>query len=122
MNKMKDQLKAVSKSLVSLTKQVDRITKQAVKMEASKKTVAKKGKKAVARKAKKTVAKKRTAAKGKTVLDNVYDIIKRSKKGVTIPVMREKTKLDARQLSNALYKLTKKNMIKTASRGMYVKK
>ncbi len=121
MKKTKDQLKAVSKSLLSLTKQVDRITKQVAKMEAAKKPVAKKAKKQI-KKTKKAVARKRPGAKGKTVLDNVLDIIKKSKKGVTIPIMRAKTKLDARQLSNALYKLTKKNMIKTALRGVYVKK
>jgi predicted transcriptional regulator of viral defense system len=56
------------------------------------------------------------------MLDAVFDIIKRTKKGVTVAQLREKTKLDSRQLSNALYKLTKKGAIQTKSRGLYVKK
>jgi hypothetical protein len=41
---------------------------------------------------------------------------------VTIATLKAKTKLDSRQLSNALYKLSKKGMIRTKSRGVYVKK
>ena len=49
-------------------------------------------------------------------------IIKKSKKGASIDQLRAKTKLEARQLSNALYKLSKKGMIATKSRGIYVAK
>jgi predicted Rossmann fold nucleotide-binding protein DprA/Smf involved in DNA uptake len=56
------------------------------------------------------------------MLDSVLDIIKRTKKGVTVAQLKEKTQLNARQLSNALYKLTKKGKIQTKSRGLYVKK
>lgn len=123
MKKLKDQLKTVTKTLVSLSKQVERVSKQVEKLEA-KKTAAVSKKKAPARKAaaKKAPAKRAKASGGATVLDSVFNVIKRSKKGVTIPAMRQKTKLDARQLSNALYKLTKKGMIKTTMRGVYVKK
>ena len=133
MKKVKDQLKAISKNLVSLSKQVDKLTKQVDKLQPAKKTTAKKAvakKKTVARKKaapKKKVAKKkapaktRKAAKGATVLDTVLSVIKRSRSGVAISTLREKTKLDPRQLSNALYKLSKKGAIKTKSRGVYIK-
>ncbi len=137
MKKMKDQLKSISKSLVSLSKQVDRLTKQVDKLQAAKsavgkRTVAKKTapKKAVKKKAasrrkpaaRKTVAKRTPAGKSTTVLDTVFDVIKRNRNGVSIAALKAKTKLDSRQLSNALYKLSKKGQVRAKSRGVYVKK
>ena len=133
MKKIKAQLKTLSKSLATLSKQAEKITDQVDKLQApkkavpAKKTVAKKKvvKKPAAKKAapaKQAAAKKAAPAKQETMLDTVFDIIKRTKKGVTVAQLREKTKLDSRQLSNALYKLTKKGIIKTKSRGLYVKK
>ena len=132
MKKIKAQLKTLSKSLAALSKKVEKITDQVDKLKAPKKTVpAKKtvakrkvAKKKVAKKkvAKKAAAKKAAPAKQVTMLDTVFDVIKRTKKGVTVAQLREKTKLDSRQLSNALYKLTKKGAIQTKSRGLYVKK
>ncbi|MDH3571994.1 MAG: hypothetical protein OET07_02290 [Desulfobacteraceae bacterium] len=127
MKKIKAQLKTLSKSLAAISKQVEKITNQVDKLTAPKKVVpAKKtvAKKKVAKKkiAKKAAAKKAAPAKQATMLDAVFDVIKRTKKGVTVAQLREKTKLDSRQLSNALYKLTKKGTIQTKSRGLYVKK
>ena len=62
------------------------------------------------------------ASKGETVLSTVFDAIKRSKKGVPIEKIKDKSGFDGRQLSNALYKLTKQGKIKTVSRGVYIKK
>jgi len=137
MKKIKAQLKTLSKSLATISKQVEKITNQVDKLQApkkaapAKKAVAKKkvakkkaAKKKVAKKkvAKKAAVKKAAPAKQVTMLDTVFDVIKRTKKGVTVTQLREKTKLDSRQLSNALYKLTKKGAIQTKSRGLYVKK
>ena len=133
MKKIQSQLKTISKSLASLSKQVERITKQVDKLQPAKKAPAKRkkavrkaaGRKAPARKAvaRKTPARKKAApAKGKTVLDSVYSVIKRSKKGATIATLKTKTGLDSRQLSNALYKLSKKRMVHAKSRGLYVTK
>ena len=148
MKKIKDPLKTIAKSLLSLSKKVEKIAKQAdalmpskpvpaAKKAVAKKTVAKKTapKKAVAKKAvaKKTATKK-TAAKKKppaakvappkqlAVLDSVFDSIKRAKKGVTVAQIKEKLDLNAKQLSNALYKLSKKGKIEAKSRGLYFKK
>jgi len=132
---LKKQLATASKSLVNLSKQLEKISihvdnLQAAEAAAKKKTAAKKkavGKKKVTPKKKpavrkKTGVKKPTAAKGVTVLGSVFDAIKRSKKGVAIEKIKEKTGFDGRQLSNALYKLTKQGKIKTVSRGVYLKK
>ena len=123
MKKMKDQLKSISKSLVSLSKQVDRLTKQADKLQPATRAVPRK-KAAPKRKAAapKKPVKRAAAARPTTVLDSVFNVIKRSRKGVNIADLKTKTKLDSRQLSNALYKLTKKGMVKAKSRGLYVKK
>ena len=116
MKNLQSQLKTVSKSLAALSKQVEKLSSQVEKPKAVKKTVAKKT--AV----KKTTVKKAAPAGGKTVLDTVFDAIKRSKKGVTVTQLKTKTKLNARQLSNALYKLSSKGMVQAPSRGLYVKK
>ena len=119
MKRIKTQLKTISKSLASLSKQVERITKQVDKLQPAKKAAPVRRKKAVRKAA---ARKKATTARGKTVLDTVYSVIRRSPKGVTIATLRKKTGLDSRQLSNALYKLTKKRMVRAKSRGHYIKK
>jgi len=114
MKKIQNQLKTVSKSLASLAKQVEKLSQQVATAQPAKKAAA--PRKAPAQKT------KAAAAGGKTVLDSVYDVIKRTKKGVTVAQLKQKTNLDARQLSNALYKLSKKGQVYAKSRGLYVKK
>ncbi|MGD8962191.1 MAG: hypothetical protein PVH43_06730 [Desulfobacterales bacterium] len=119
MKRIKNQLKTISKSLTSLSKQVDRISQQVDKLQPTNKAVPARRKKT----ARKTAApKKTTVARGKTVLDTVYGVIRRSPKGATIATLKKRTGLDSRQLSNALYKLSKKRMVRAKSRGHYVKK
>jgi len=118
MKNIKTQLKTIAKSLASLSKQVDRITKQVDKLQPAKKAAPAKRKKTV----RKAAARKKAApARGQTVLDKVYAVIKSSKKGATIATLKTKTGLDSRQLSNALYKLSKKRQVHAKSRGLYVK-
>ena len=119
MKKLQSQLKTISKTLTTLSKQVEKISAQMAKA----KPAAKPAKKAAPAKAKKVVkkpAKKAAGGKPTTVLENVYAVIKKNKNGVNIDKLKKQTKLEPRQLSNALYKLTKKGMIKTKSRGVYV--
>ena len=115
MKKLQDQLKSVSKSLVSLSKQVESLSKQVDKFQGKKTTVRKKETASAGETA------KAAAAKGATVLDSVFDVIKRSRTGASIARLKEKTGLEARQLSNALYKLSKRGKIETKARGLYVK-
>ena len=114
MKKLQSELKAISKSLAALTQKVEKLAQQATQTQPAKKAVP--APKAPAPK------KQAVAAGGKTVLDSVYDVIKRTKKGVTVAQLKQKTNLDARQLSNALYKLAKKGQVYAKSRGLYVKK
>ena len=122
MKKLKDQLKKISSSLTSLSKQIEKITKQVEKLQPKKAAVA--PKKTVAKKkvAAKKVAAKKAPAKPPTVIDSILNAIKKTKKGITIAQLKEKTEFNSKQLSNALYKLTKKGKIEATSRGLYVKK
>ena len=117
MKKLKDQLKAISSSLTSLSKQLEKIIKQVEKLPSKKAAVA--PKKTVA---KKKVAPKKTPAKPPTVIDSILNAIQKTKKGITITQLKEKTEFNSKQITNALYKLTKKGKIESKSRGLYVKK
>lgn len=125
MKRVQTQLKTVAKSLASLAQKLEKLSTQ-VAAAPAKKAPAKKAaakKKAPAKKrapAKKAPAKKAAKAK-ETVLDTVLAVIKKSRNGANIATLKAKTGLESRQLSNALYKLSKKKMIKSKSRGVYIK-
>ena len=123
MTQASNQLKSIAKHLGTLSKQVEKLSKQVEKGLAAKKTVSKSTK--AKPKVKKAVAAKKVKKvkedKGATVLKSVLDVIKKSRKGISIAQLKEKTDLNPRQLSNALYKLTKKGAIKSMARGVYTK-
>ena len=123
MTQASNQLKSIAKHLTALSKQVEKLSKQVDKGLAAKKTASKSTK--AKPKAKKAVPVKKVKMvkvdKGATVLNSVLDVIKKSRKGISIAQLKEKTDLNPRQLSNALYKLTKKGSIKSMSRGIYTK-
>ncbi len=116
MKNLQNELKNVSKTLASLSKKVEKLSSSVQKQKTVNKVAAKKPA------AKKAAVKRAPSSGGKTVLDTVFDAIKRSKKGVTVAQLKTKTQLNARQLSNALYKLSKKGMVEAPSRGLYLKK
>ena len=117
MKKLKDQLNTISKSLASHSKQVEKIIKQLDKLRPKKAASAPKK-----TAAKKKVAAKKAPAKQLTVIDTILNAIKKSRKGISISQLKEKTEFNAKQLSNALFKLSKKGKIQAKSRGLYVKK
>jgi predicted Rossmann fold nucleotide-binding protein DprA/Smf involved in DNA uptake len=123
MTQASNQLKSIAKHLTALSKQVEKLSKQVDKGLATKKAVSKSTK--TKPKAKKAAPVKQVKMakvdKGATVLNSVLDVIKKSRKGISIAQLKEKTDLNPRQLSNALYKLTKKGSIKSMSRGIYTK-
>ena len=127
MTQTSNQLKSIAKHLTALSKKVEKLSKQVDKGLAAKKTAPKstKAKPKAKPKAKKAApvkkVKKVNVDKGATVLNSVFDVIKKSRKGISIAQLKEKTDLNPRQLSNALYKLTKKGSIKSMSRGIYTK-
>ncbi len=104
--------KAPAKKAKAATKKV----KAAPKKKAARKKAAKKAAPAPAK------ANASTVAGGKTMLDSIFGMISRSRSGITVERLKKRAGLEARQVSNALYKLTQKGKIKTISRGLYVKK
>lgn len=123
MTQASNQLKSIAKHLTALSKQVEKLSKQVDKGLAAKKTALKstKAKPKAKKAAPVKMVKKVKVDKGATVLNSVFDVIKKSRKGISIAQLKEKTDLNPRQLSNALYKLTKKGSIKSMSRGIYTK-
>jgi predicted Rossmann fold nucleotide-binding protein DprA/Smf involved in DNA uptake len=112
MNDLHEQLTSISQSLASLAKEVNKVGKQVAKMQ----------KKDLASAGKMIRAGKSTRGRASSVLDHVYEVVRRSRKGVSIAQLKEKTGLNARQISNALYKLSTKGMVHAKERGVYIKK
>ena len=131
MSTVKEDLQAVAKTLSALSKDLNKIARKAITPVAAQPTPAAKvtPKKSAP---KKKIEKKVKAAEPAvavadststaTVLDQVFEVVRRSRTGASIAKLKEKTGLDARQLSNALYKLSKRGKIESLSRGHYVKK
>ena len=124
MKNYQSQLKTISNALAIISKQIEQISKTLDFAKPANKTSVKKVKPSVTKAAKPKKAPKAKAAspaKQLTVLDSVFDKIKRAQKGIPINKLQEKTGLGDRQLSNALYKLSKKGKILSATRGIYIK-
>ena len=116
---LKKEFKAVEKKMEMLFKAVEKIgkapkavTKQAV----TKKTV--KAKATQKAPAKKVTAKKATAQA--TATDQILGIIKRFKKGVDVPTLKEKTGFDDKKVRNIVFRASKEGKIKKSGRGIYV--
>ena len=141
MKKLKKDLEAILKTLNGLVQKVQQLQEQigeetkptkkpkakAVKKKAVKKAPVKKVavkkapvKKAVPKKAvpKKAVPKKATQA---TAVDTVLAIIKKSKKGVGMAALMEKTGYNQKKIANLVFKLRKQGKIKSVDKGVYVK-
>lgn len=123
MTQASNQLKSIAKHLAALSMKVEKLSKQVDKGLAAKKTASKstKAKPKVTKAGPVKKVKTVKVDKGETVLNSVFAVIKKSRKGISIAQLKEKTDLNPRQLSNALYKLTKKGSIKSMSRGIYTK-
>jgi predicted Rossmann fold nucleotide-binding protein DprA/Smf involved in DNA uptake len=131
MKKLQKDLVAILKTLNGLAQKVEKLQEQigeenkstkkpkakAVKTKAVKKAPIKK----VA--AKKAVPKKAVPEKAKpaTAVDTVLAIIRRSKKGVGMAALMEKTGYNQKKIANLVFKLRKQGKIKSVDRGVYVK-
>jgi len=126
MKKLKKDLVAISKALNVLAQKVEKLQEQIVEgPEPTKKPKAKAVKaKAVKKAPVKKVAVKKAAPKKATqatAVDTVFAIIKKSKKGVGMAALMEKTGYNQKKISNLVYKLGKQGKIKSMSKGVYVK-
>ena len=136
MKDVQKELLSISATLSSLVGKVEKIV-ETIETDGGatktlKRTKAKKSTKAPAAKKparKKKAAAKKSAAESKdqssssdTMLDNIFKMISRSRNGISVERLKKRTNLGSRQVSNALYKLTKKGLVETITRGVYVKK
>lgn len=65
-------------------------------------------------------ASKKTSNKIKPPFDTVVGIIRRSRKGVTVAMIREKTGYDDKQIRNFIFKAKRQGRIKNKARGIYL--
>jgi predicted Rossmann fold nucleotide-binding protein DprA/Smf involved in DNA uptake len=112
MPNIEKELNTIVKKIAALSRQVDKISKQVSKKNPAKTAVQKR---------RKAPGKKKAPGQKAALLNSVINVINKSKKGLSISALRQKTGLGPRQLSNVLYKLAKKGIIKTESRGVYIK-
>ena len=122
MKQLKNDLKTVTKSLKALARKTEQITKKLDKLEKAKAKVTKKAPAKTKPKAKPT---KRHAAKkaaGETATGQVINIIRRSKKGVDIPTLIDKTGFEDKKIRNIVYKALKQAKIKRTDVGIYVER
>jgi len=106
-------IKAINSRLDKAIKAVENAT---AKASGAKKAPAKANKKPV----KKGSTAKKTATSA-TAFDSVVEIITRSKQGVNTSQIKEKTKFDDKKIANIIYKAKNRKLIKSVSKGVYVK-
>jgi predicted Rossmann fold nucleotide-binding protein DprA/Smf involved in DNA uptake len=114
----KKDLQSLQKEIKALEKKMDKLIASAGKSEkpkAVKKTKAKTTKKTPT---KKTPVKKKSAQP--TATDLVLKIINRSKKGVDIKTLMEKTSFNPKKITNILQRTYKQGKIKRVGKGIYV--
>jgi len=120
---LKKDLKALQKEIKALAKKMDTLIAAAEKSEqpkVAKKVKAKsvKAKSTTITPAKKASPKKKTAQP--TATDQVLKIINRSKKGVNIKTLMEKTSFNQKKVTNILQRTFKQGKIKRVGKGIYV--
>ncbi len=116
-------LKALQKEIKALENKMDKLIAAVEKNDKPKvaKIVKSKSVKAITTKktpAKKTPATKKTAQP--TATDQVLKIINRSKKGVNIKTLMEKTSFNQKKVTNILQRTFKQGKIKRVGKGIYL--
>jgi len=141
MKNVQTELTAITAALASLAKQVERLAttvekgtavaapvKKAKAPAKKEKPKAKQTQRALKKRAVKKAAPKKekanasAAPKGQSMLDTIFGMVSRSRKGITVAQLKKRTGLENRQVSNALYKLSTRGKIETIARGVYIKK
>ncbi|MDY6951340.1 MAG: hypothetical protein SWE60_07510 [Thermodesulfobacteriota bacterium] len=121
---LKSPAQRAADALKGLTRQMEKLTKTVEAFEKEKRAQ-KKGVRPKARPkapAKKAAARKAAPPKASplTATDEVMKLIKRSKKGIDIPTLAEKTGYDQKKVRNIVSKAFKQGKIKRVRRGIYM--
>lgn len=114
-------VKVVVEGLRSISQGVEAIAKKLEDSFTEVKPKAKRTRKPKAKSPSKTKTKKAPGKKAKTATDTVLSIVRRSKKGVSVDTIAEKTGYNKSKIYNILSTLKKLGKIKTVSRGVYTK-
>ncbi len=120
---LKNDLKALQKEITALEKKMDKLIAAAEKSEKPKVAKKVKAKSVKAKTTKKTPAekaptKKKTAQP--TATDQLLKVINRSKKGVNIKTLMEKTSFNQKKVTNILQRTYKQGKIKRVGKGVYI--
>ena len=120
MKQLKKDLQAVSKSLKQLTLRTEKIAKKLDKLEKPKpvKKPKTKAKPKVKAKVKPKIARKPVMV---SAAATVLAVIKRSRKGVDVAILRKKTGFESRKISGIVQRFKKEGKIKNSGKGIYVK-
>ena len=110
-------MKAMAQGIEALAEKLDTITMSRV----GEKSKAKQPPRKAPSKPKKSAAKKAAPKKPVTAAETVLKIINRSKKGVSIAIISEKTGFSRKKVHNMVYKLKKEGKIKNVGKGVYLK-
>jgi hypothetical protein len=116
---LKKEFKAVEKKMEMLLKAVEKVGN--VPKAAAKKAVTTKIVKTKA--IKKAPANNVVTKKAKpqaTATEQILGIIKRFKKGIDVPTLKEKTGFDDKKVRNIVFRASKEGKIKKSGRGIYV--
>jgi len=113
MKQLQKDMKAIGKDLKKLTQKTEKMVNRLKRLDK-----AQAAKKPKAKAVKKAVAKKPTRVSSS---DTVLAIVKRSRKGVDTPALKNKTGLKDSNIRTILYRLRKQGKIKTDRKGLYVK-
>jgi len=120
---LKRDLQAVKKDIVALQKKMEKLLKaygKPQKPKAAKKTKQKavKARPKRAVKARKATRKKKVPAI--TATEQILKIVRRSRKGVDVPMLKTKTGFDDKKVRNIVFRASKEGKIKKVGRGIYV--
>ena len=128
MKQLKKDLQAISNILKQLTKKTETIAKSLGKPKKTK--PAKKAKAKAVRKMKaKATRKAKPKVRAKVVKKalkvsasgTVLTLVRRSRKGIGVATLREKSGLEGRKINDIVHRLKREGKIKATGRGIYVK-
>ena len=120
---LKRDLQAVKKDIVALHKKMEKLLKAHEKPQKPK--AAKRAKRKVVKvKTKRAVKARKTSLKKKaptmTATEQILKIVRRSRKGVDVPLLKTKTGFDDKKVRNIVFRASKEGKIKKVGRGIYV--
>jgi hypothetical protein len=116
-----DGLKTLAKGVEAIAEKVDEAAKSKSPAKTSSKTKSTATKKAKTAKKPVQKAANKTEDKTATASGQVLDLIARSKKGVGMAMIVEKTGYGQKKVANIIYRLRKQGKIKSVSKGVYAK-